>query len=243
MAAEATALDDGLSAERRLRYPLKVSVAENLGLIEERIEAAARRAGRDAASVRLVGVTKGVALAAVEAALAAGLRDLGENVVQDASERRRLSARAGEAAWHFIGHLQTNKVRPALALFDIIESVDSLRLAEGLARRATGRLPILLEVNVAQETSKFGFSPDEVADAVSAVARLPSLELRGLMTVAPEVPDAEAVRPTFRALRELARVNGLTELSMGMSNDYEVAVEEGATLVRLGRAIFGERPA
>ena len=221
-----------------------MSVAENLRLIEERIDAAARRAGRDAATVRLVGVMKGAAPSAVEAALAAGLRDLGENVVQDASERRtQLSARAGEASWHFIGHLQTNKVRPALALFDIIESVDSLRLAEGLARRATGRLPILLEVNVAQETSKFGFGPHEVAGAVSAVARLPELELRGLMTVAPEVAEAEPVRPVFRELSELARANGLAELSMGMSNDFEVAVEEGATLVRLGRAIFEERPA
>ena len=201
------------------------------------------RSERDAAAVRLVGMTKGVAPAAVEAAIAAGLRDFGENFVQEAQERIEvLDAAASEATWHFIGHLQTNKVPAALSLFDIIHSVDSLRLAQQLSHRAHTRLRVLLEVNVAGEASKFGFAPAGVADAVSAIASLPNLDLAGLMTVAPAHADADAARPVFRALRELADANGLTELSMGMTDDFEVAIEEGATLVRIGRAIFGERP-
>jgi pyridoxal phosphate enzyme (YggS family) len=221
-----------------------MTVEANIAAARERMRRAAERAGRDPDRTQLVGVTKGASLVAVQAAIRAGLHDLGENVVQDASRRREELAEAGaKVRWHLIGHLQTNKVRAALGLFDIIESVDSLRLAESLDRRTARKLPILLEVNVGQETSKFGFAPDEVSAAVSAVARLANLDLVGLMTVAPATTDPETVRPVFRTLRELAAANGLEELSMGMTDDFEVAIEEGATLVRLGRAIFGERPA
>jgi pyridoxal phosphate enzyme (YggS family) len=218
------------------------SVAGNVAALKLRIEAAARRAGRDAGGVSLIGVTKGVAPAAVADAIDAGLRDFGENFVREAEERRSaLGALAAAARWHFIGHLQSNKAGPALRLFDVVQSVDSLRLAQNLSRRATRPLRILLEVNVAAEASKFGFAPSEVSAAVAAVANLPGIQLEGLMTIAPAATDAEAVRPVFRELRRLAEANGLSELSMGMSDDFEVAIEEGATMVRLGRAVFGER--
>jgi len=231
-----------------------VSIAENLERVRARITAAAARAGRDPAAVRLIGASaayKGVTPPRIEAALDAGLRDFGENRVQEAeAHAAALGARAAQATWHFIGHLQTNKVAAALKLFAIIHSVDSLRLAEQLSRRASDqraagqdRLRILLEVNIAGEASKFGFTPAEVGEAVACAGALPGLDLAGLMTVAPVRDDAEAVRPVFRQLRELARANGLTELSMGMTDDFEVAIEEGATMVRVGRAIFGEWPA
>ena len=220
-----------------------MTVATNLAAARARIDQAAARAQRDPAAIRLIGVTKGATAAAVAEALTAGLHDLGENVVQEASGRRAaLGEAAAAATWHLIGHLQTNKIRAVLGLFDIIHSVDSLRLAERLNRESAARLPILLEVNVGQEASKFGFAPAEVGAALTAVSRLANLEPRGLMTVAPPVAVAADTRPVFRELALLARANGLEELSMGMTNDFEVAVEEGATMVRLGRALFGERP-
>jgi pyridoxal phosphate enzyme (YggS family) len=152
-----------------------------------------------------------------------------------------LQERAAAATWHFIGHLQTNKSAAAVRLFQVIQSVDSVRLAQHLSRRAIEPIRILLEVNVAGESSKFGFAPSQVSDGVRAIAKLPNLELTGLMTIAPAAEDPETVRPVFRQLRQLAEASGLTELSMGMTDDFEVAVEEGATMVRLGRAIFGER--
>jgi pyridoxal phosphate enzyme (YggS family) len=141
-----------------------------------------------------------------------------------------------------IGHLQTNKVAAALRLFDVIHSVDSLRLAEAISSRAASALPVFLEVNVAEEPSKGGFDVGELSDAVPAVRRLPNLDVRGLMTIAPIAGRSEDVRPVFRRLREAAHGLGLSGLSMGMTNDYEIAIEEGATHVRVGRAIFGERP-
>ena len=229
-----------------------MTIAENVARVRARLAAASRRAGRDPADVRLIGASaayKGVTPAQMEAALDAGLRDFGENRVQEAEAHiAALGRRAREATWHLIGHLQTNKVAAALPLFAIIHSVDSSRLAEQLSRRASAclegqaRLRILLEVNVAGETSKFGFAPAEVSDAGAAIGRLPYLDLAGLMTVAPATDDPETVRPVFRELRGLARANGLAELSMGMTDDFEVAIEEGATMIRVGRAIFGERP-
>jgi pyridoxal phosphate enzyme (YggS family) len=220
------------------------TVGENIELVRRRIEAAAARAGRDAGGVKLIGVTKGVAADAVEEAIAAGLTDFGENFVQEASARiKAIGPLAQAATWHFIGHLQRNKVGAAVELFSVIHSVDSVRLAEQLSRRAVTPVRILLEVNVVAETSKFGFRPAEVGDAVSRIGRISNIDLAGLMTVAPAGRGAEAVRPVFRELREQASANGLRELSMGMSDDFEVAVEEGATMVRIGRAIFGERPA
>ena len=222
------------------------TIAANIEALRARIDAAARRAGRDPVRVTLVGASatsKGVTNEMVLAALDAGLRDFGENYVQEAQQRMaELGPRAREATWHFIGHLQTNKVPAALPLFDTIESVDSLKLARTISRRAEKPVRILLEVNVSGEASKHGFAPSEVAGAVAEIASLPNIELAGLMTMAPEVADAEETRPVFQALRQLAEANGLKELSMGMTNDFEVAVEEGATMVRIGRALFAGRP-
>ncbi len=205
-----------------------------------RIEAAALRAGRDPAGVRLVAVTKGHDLAEIERkVLRYGDFPLGENRVQEA--RAKIAAWP-EREWHFIGPLQRNKVRH-LRPFRLVHSVDSLRLAEALAARAEreGYRPrILLEVNVAREPQKHGLDPDEVDAAVRAVRGLEPLELRGLMTMAPLAGDPEEVRWVFRDLAQMARYLGLPELSMGMSGDFEVAVEEGATLVRVGRALFEE---
>lgn len=218
------------------------SIAANLDAVRGRIRAAAGRAGRDPASVTLIAATKGVTPPRLLEALQAGLLNCGENIIQDAEERMRaLGDAARGVTWHFIGHLQSNKAAAALELFDIIHSVDSERLAQHLSRRATRPARILLEVNVAAETSKFGFSPVEVGSAVAAVSRLPNLQIEGLMTVAPAARDPEDVRPVFRELRDLAEANGLQQLSMGMTDDFEVAIEEGATMVRIGRAIFGER--
>jgi pyridoxal phosphate enzyme (YggS family) len=222
------------------------TIAANIEGIRTRIAAAADRAGRDASRVTLVGASatsKGVTNEMVLAALDAGLRDFGENYVQEAQQRLiELGERASEAHWHFIGHLQSNKAGIAASLFDTIESVDSLKLAQALSRRAEKPIRILLEVNVSGEESKHGLAPSEVAATVEAAGALPNIELMGLMTMAPEVDDPEQTRPVFRTLRELAEANGLHELSMGMTNDFEVAVEEGATIVRIGRALFGGSP-
>ena len=224
------------------------AIAENVAAVRARIEVAAAPAGRDPASIRLIGASaafKGVSVEQMRDAMDAGLRDFGENRVQEAQPHiEALGGRASDATWHLIGHLQTNKAKDALDGFDILQTIDSIRLAQQLSRRASNVKPIriLLEVNVAGETSKFGVAPSEVAEAVAAIHQLPNLELIGLMTVAPQVTDAEQVRPYFRRLRELAQQHGLPELSMGMTDDFEVAIEEGATMVRVGRAIFGERP-
>ncbi|HXH23129.1 MAG TPA: YggS family pyridoxal phosphate-dependent enzyme [Dehalococcoidia bacterium] len=219
-----------------------LDVAANLADVRARIARACERASRDAREVTLIGVTKSVPQALVRAALAAGLSDLGENYVREGLARREaLGEAAAGARWHLIGHIQSNKARAAAQGFDIIHAVDSGAIARALDSRARRPLPVLLEVNAAGEASKFGFAPREVAAAVREISRLPLLELRGLMTVAPAASDPEDVRPVFRTLRDLARANGLSDLSMGMTGDFEVAVEEGATMVRIGRAIFGER--
>ena len=220
-----------------------MSVAENLAVVRERIAEACRRAGRSPDEVTLVGVSKGFPAELVVEACAAGLTDLGENRVQEAAPKiEALTARGVRPRWHLIGHLQTNKAKTATGLFAIIHSVDSVRLAEALSHRASEPLPVLLEVNVAREPAKFGFAPEELSSAHSTIAALPNLDVRGLMTVAPMADDPGRVRPVFRRLRELRDGLGLRELSMGMTDDFEVAIEEGATLVRVGRAIFGPRP-
>jgi pyridoxal phosphate enzyme (YggS family) len=220
-----------------------MSIAERLAVVRGRIEAACCRAGRSPDEVTLVGITKGFLPDAVAEAVAAGLEDAGENRVQEAAAKIEvLAGRGVRPRWHLVGHLQTNKVKTALDLFAIIQSVDSLRLAQELNRRASRPVAVLLEVNVAQEASKFGFTPGEFPTALSTISSLPNLDVRGLMTVAPVAGDAEAVRPIFRRLRELRDAAGLRELSMGMTDDFEVAIEEGATMVRVGRAIFGARP-
>ncbi len=218
------------------------AIAANIAGVRRRIREAAERGGHNPDAVNLVAVSKTWPAEAVVAACAAGQTEFGENRVQEASEKVPVVASAGmEARWHLIGHLQTNKVRNALDLFAIIQSVDSLHLARALSNRAPAGFPVLIEVNVAGEASKGGFGMLEAEDAVEAIRSLPNLEVRGLMTVAPFAVEPEEVRPVFRRLAELAERLRLNELSMGMSNDFEVAVQEGATIVRVGTAIFGHR--
>jgi hypothetical protein len=186
-------------------------------------------------------VTKGLTAQVVEDALTAGVRHIGENRVQEAIEKiGHLSKFQPHPTWHMIGHLQTNKVKTAVEIFDIIHSIDSLRLAQALSGRTKKTIPVLLQVNIAQEEPKSGFSEVELPEATVDIARLPGLSIKGLMTIAPLVSDPEEVRPIFRRLRELRDSLGMEHLSMGMSDDFEVAVEEGATMLRIGRAIFAE---
>jgi pyridoxal phosphate enzyme (YggS family) len=226
-----------------------VGVAENLLAVRERVSAACERAGRSPDDVAIVAVSKTFPATLVAEACRAGLTDMGENRVQEAAAKiPQVEALGSRPRWHLVGHLQTNKVKTALGLFDIIHSVDSLRLAEAISRQAeqaalrqAGPVPVLLEVNVGGEASKFGFTPEEVGRAAEQMARLPGLAVQGLMTVAPLSGDPEEVRPVFRELRRLRDALGLRHLSMGMTDDFEVAIEEGATMVRIGRAIFGPR--
>jgi len=226
--------------------------AENLDRIRARIAAAAERAGRDPARVTLIAVTKNVDIATVQQAVAAGVTDIGENRVQEA--RAKFPMLPAGVRRHMIGHLQTNKVKQCLELFDVIHSLDRLPLAEAISRRAQALgkvVPVLVQVNVAGEETKHGLAPGEVLDFVRTVAGLPGLAVKGLMTIAPLVDDPEEARPVFRELRCLADavadagIPGVSMewLSMGMSNDFEVAVEEGSTMVRIGTSLFGPRRA
>jgi PLP dependent protein len=217
-------------------------IADRVAEVRRRIEAACSRAGRSPGAVTIVAVTKGVPPEAISEAVAAGITHLGENRVQEAEAKRPALAdiKAG-VCWHMVGHLQTNKVKTAIELFDIIQSVDSFHLAEAISRRATKAIPVFLEANVAAEPNKYGFALDELPRHHETISRLESIDVRGLMTVAPQTHDPEAVRPIFERLRKASESLGLQELSMGMTDDFEVAVEEGATYVRIGRAIFGER--
>ncbi|MDO8472719.1 MAG: YggS family pyridoxal phosphate-dependent enzyme [Dehalococcoidia bacterium] len=221
-----------------------MGIRENLLVVEERMSEACRKAVRRRADVTLVAVTKTVGHGEVTQAFECGVRHFGENRVQEAAKKLPLlGGITSEMTWHMVGRLQSNKVKSALSLFHSIDAIDSIRLAGLLDRNATERVPILLEVNVAKEPTKGGFAEEELAAAVGAVCRMPHLDLRGLMTVAPVAHDPGDVRPVFRRLRELRDALGLKELSMGMSEDYPVAIEEGATMIRIGRAIFGERRA
>jgi len=223
-------------------------IAHNLEEVRHRLAAAARRAGRDPAEVKLVAVSKTKPVELIREALAAGQRLFGENYLQEA--RTKIEALGETATWHFIGHLQTNKAKGAVGLFELIHGVDRLKLARALDRAAAqmGKVQkILLQINLAGEESKSGAAPEEAPELLKAVASLPHLRVVGLMTMPPWLTDPEAVRPYFRRLRELRDrllqqdAGPLPELSMGMSGDFETAVEEGATLVRVGTAIFGER--
>jgi hypothetical protein len=226
-----------------------VSIADNLRSVRERAAAACERSGRSPDEVTVVGVSKTFPATLVGEACRAGLTDIAESRVQEAAAKiPAVEALGSRPRWHLVGHLQTNKVKTALGLFDIIHSVDSVRLAELISRQAenlpvrqAGPVPILLEVSVAGESSKFGLRPEEMGWALERIARLPGLAVQGLMTVAPLVDDPEEVRPVFRELRRLRDALGLRDLSMGMTDDFEVAIEEGATIVRIGRAIFGPR--
>ena len=218
-------------------------IATNLERVRERLARAAERAGRQPDEVLLIAVSKTVEVERIRAAVAAGVTALGENRVQEA--KTKIAALGRPAAWHLIGHLQTNKVKDALPLFDVIHSLDRLELAREIERRAAARwqaVEALLQVNVAAEASKGGVAPDAVGETLDAIGKLAHVRVRGLMTIPPEVERAEDSRSWFRRLRELAERHGLRELSMGMSGDFEVAVEEGATMVRVGTAVFGPRP-
>jgi len=211
-------------------------------MVRKRIAGACLRAGRSPEDITLIAVTKTVDPGLIKEAYLLGVRDFAENRVQEAERKaeffRGLQHRP---VLHMIGHLQSNKAKIALGLFDLLQSLDSLKLAEAIDRQAGRKIPVLLEVNVAGEASKSGFSLQEIGTAVEFLARLKNIEVRGLMTVAPAVEEPEQVRPVFRRLRELRETYRLQHLSMGMTDDFETAIEEGATMIRLGRAIFGER--
>ena len=227
-----------------------MSIADNLKSINERIATAAKRVGRDPASIKLVVVTKTVDQDRIREAVAAGATILGENRVQEA--REKIDALGQIAQWHLIGRLQTNKAKYAVRLFDLIHSVDSIGLARELDKQAAkiGKVQdVLVEVSIASEAAKAGIAVDDCL-ALVRDADLKNIKVRGLMAIPPFLDDPEQVRPYFRKLNELLqsirRENipdiSMQELSMGMSGDFEVAVEEGSTMVRVGTAVFGERP-
>jgi pyridoxal phosphate enzyme (YggS family) len=226
-------------------------IAANVNRVQERIQRACDRAGRDPASVRLIAVSKTVGLDRIREGVAAGIRMLGENYIQEAKDKIDASPDL-DVTWHFIGHLQTNKAKFAAAYFTWVHTVDSLKLARELNKRAAGldrRLNILLQVHLGEEATKEGVDPEQRPALYRDVSELEALQVRGLMVLPPYLADLEEVRPHFRQLRGLLLdlkaksrdPDSLTELSMGMSHDFEAAVEEGATLVRVGTAIFGAR--
>lgn len=214
--------------------------------VQRRIHAACQRVGRNPSSITLVGVTKTVAVEAIREAVRLGLTDIGENRVQEAEVKRNtLKDEPVRLRWHLIGHLQRNKARKAVALFDIIHSVDSPELVQDLAlhAQASGRtLPVLIQVNVSGEAAKSGCRPDAALPLAEAVTASAHLRLEGLMTIPPFADDPQQSRPYFRSLRELRdKLGSPLKLSMGMSHDLEVAIEEGSDFIRVGQAIFGER--
>jgi pyridoxal phosphate enzyme (YggS family) len=234
-------------------------LTQRIALVQNRIALAAQRAGRDPAAITLVAVSKTHEAEAVAAAYAAGLRIFGENRVEEAAPKAQAVAAllggqqlaAGGLEWHMIGHVQTRKAEDVLPWASMVHSVDSVKLAARLSRLAAAadrEVAILLEVNVSGEASKYGATPAELPSHVETIAALPGLRLQGLMTMAPIAPDPAAARPVFAGLRRLRddlaprfpAVNW-RHLSMGMTDDFEIAIEEGATIVRIGRAIFGER--
>ncbi|MGA8438775.1 MAG: YggS family pyridoxal phosphate-dependent enzyme [Candidatus Sulfotelmatobacter sp.] len=231
-----------------------MSIAENIDHIHERITAAARRTGRSPDEITLMAVSKTQPPDGIREAYGAGLRVFGENRVQEFAGKMAALADLEDAEWHMIGHLQTNKAAKTVELFGCVDSVDSLKLAEKLAaaaRNLSKELEVLLEINVGGEAAKSGVSPDsgELEELLQAAPRLDALVFRGLMTVPPFPENPENARPYFRRLRELrdriaARklaAVGMDQLSMGMSHDFEIAIEEGSTCVRIGTAIFGAR--
>jgi len=223
-------------------------IEKNLSWVRERIEHAAAKVGRDPQGIKLVAVTKTATVPRIREAMAAGVMIFGENYVQEARTKIEEIGKSG-IQWHFIGHLQSNKAAYAVRLFDLIHAVDSVTLARELDKRAaaSGRIiECLIEVNLSQEASKFGISKERTPELAHELKDLKNISLQGLMTMPPYADDPEAARPYFIALRELREEIArsgipLPELSMGMSTDFEVAIEEGATIVRVGRAIFGER--
>lgn len=229
---------------------MTTEIAENINRIKQRMAAAAARSGRNPESIRLMAVSKTVEPERIRQAIDAGMTLFGENYVQEA--REKIPDIGHDVQWHMIGHLQTNKAKYVVSLFDWIHSVDRLELAEELDRRAgrhSRKLNVLIEVNVSGEASKSGAEPTQIIELARLISVLPNLSIQGLMTMPPYSDDPEQSRPHFIALRKLrddiesACIPGvaMNELSMGMTDDFEVAIEEGATIIRVGRAIFGER--
>ncbi|MBQ9321581.1 MAG: YggS family pyridoxal phosphate-dependent enzyme [Eubacterium sp.] len=225
-------------------------LSENLSSVETRVAAACERTGRERREVTLVAVSKTKPVSMLEEIYSCGVRDFGENKVQEICAKQPVLP--DDIKWHMIGHLQTNKVRQVIDKACLIHSVDSLKLAQVIEKEAAKKdlvVPVLFEVNVAEEESKFGARTEETAAIIQEIAKLPHVRVRGLMTIAPFVDDPEENRPVFRRLKELSvdiaekNINNVTmcELSMGMTGDFEVAIEEGATFVRVGTAIFGAR--
>lgn len=217
----------------------KERLARNLAAVKARMAEACARAGRAVDEVTLVAVTKSVDVESCRALLGLGVTAMGENRVDVAGPK--VAALGNAVIWHMIGNIQRRKAREVVGLFDVVDAVDRLELAEALERRLESeprRLPILLEVNVSGEESKHGFSPADLSGALSAVAAFPHLDVQGLMTMAPFDADDAAIRRYFRQLKSLTAEHGLPECSMGMTNDFEIAIEEGATQVRVGSALF-----
>jgi len=221
-------------------------IASAIDHVQERIDRTCERAGRDPGSVQLVAVSKGHPEEAIRAAYDAGMRVFGENYAQELAAKASALSDLRDIRWRFIGHLQRNKIKLIEGARATVDTVDSARLAQALSTRARAsgtELEVLLQVNVGGEAQKSGCTPDEVPALVEAVRALPNISLRGLMTVAPHLDEVEATRPFFATLRGLAEAHDLPELSMGMTHDLEQAVAEGATMLRIGTAIFGPRPA
>ena len=226
------------------------SIAENVASVKERIARAAERVGRNPEEIEITAVAKTIEAGRIKEALEAGIQIIGENKVQEALQKVR--AVNGSVTWHMVGHLQRNKVKEAVRIFRLIQSLDSLRLAEEISSRALTSgtiMDVLVQVNTSQEETKYGLESQETIPFLREVSSLKGLSVRGLMTIGAFLPDPEAVRPCFRRLKELrdeilgASIPNIEMecLSMGMTNDFEVAIEEGATLVRIGTAIFGAR--
>ena len=223
-------------------------IAENVGHIRHRMARACSRAGRKPENVCLIAVAKTFPAEAIQEVVTAGIRDIGENYVQELLAKRE-ALPDPEIRWHFVGHLQSNKVKNIVSWVHAIHTIDSARLGEQVSKRAgenNHRTDILVEVNTSGESTKFGVTPDEAVPLAKSLLELPNVRLLGLMTIGPLQPDPEASRPAFRRLRLLGdalKEQGipLEHLSMGMTNDFEVAIEEGATMIRIGTAIFGKR--
>jgi len=222
-------------------------IAGNYESIMQRIQSAALRSGRTPNSVQLIAVTKTVPVERIQTAIGCGVTHIGENRLQEGLTKREALARLTPASvpltWHFIGHVQTNKARKIAENFDCVHSIDRLAVGRALNRYVVRipKLPVLIEVKLGDEPNKSGATEDELPDLVSAIRAFEKLDLRGLMSVPPPVDDPEQARPYFRKLRKLAEDLGMNELSMGMTHDFEVAIEEGATMVRIGTGLFGER--
>lgn len=228
------------------------TIRENVERVRREIREAAGRSGRDWTAIKMVAVTKTVAAERIVEAIETGLTVLGENRVQEAQEKIPRLSSYRDIRWHLIGHLQTNKAQKAVQLFHMIQSVDGLKIAEKIGRHAaeSGQvMPVLVEVNLGKEQTKHGVPEEELMDMVRQASGLRNIKIKGLMALPPYCPNPEDARPFFKRLRELAHAIRhmeipdveMTELSMGMSHDFTVAIEEGATMVRIGTAIFGER--